>query len=120
MPKRKMVEILSYLLIIYSALVMLALVLYFAKHSPDYLTHDQFATSMIAFGSAVFAGFGALWVKMMNFAQCVGRIEGKLDGIGKINSSSQENMIPSLPPINIQNVQQQGRSKAYVNKNRKS
>jgi len=78
------------LTIILSVLAFLFLIFYFQIHSPEYLTHEQFYSSMAIIGFAFFAGLLSVWInvsnKLTDFAREIGEIKGSLSQYVKNHS----------------------------------
>lgn len=77
-----LINILSIILMFLSILSFLLLVFYFQTNSPEYLTHEQFYTSISVVGFAFFAGLLSVWVKvsdkLTDFARELGEFKGML------------------------------------------
>lgn len=76
-------NIISIVLLILSVLAFLLLIFYFQVHSPEYLTHEQFYSSMAVIGFAFFAGLLSIWINVSNklteFARELGEIKGSIN-----------------------------------------
>ena len=84
------INILSVVLMILSILAFLFLIFYFQVHSPEYLTHEQFYSTMAVIGFAFFAGLLSVWInvsnKLTDFAREMGEIKGSLNQYMKNHS----------------------------------
>ncbi len=80
--KLSKIDIIAIVLLIYSIMLVLYLLFSYIAHSPEFLTHEQFATSLVAIYSSIFASFLALWIKitgkLTDFAQQFGEIKGEI------------------------------------------
>ena len=74
-------DIIAYLLLIYSAIVLIILAYYYMQHSPAYVTHDQLSAVFVFLGSSIFAGFTSLWIKISTLTEKIGEVKGRMNGI---------------------------------------
>ena len=78
----KIVELVSYILIISSVIVILYILFHFKTFSPDFLTHEQYFISTIGIMGAFFSALIAMWSnltgKLVDFAKELGEIKGML------------------------------------------
>lgn len=78
-----MINIISALLIILSILVFLYTIIYYKTYSPEFVTHEQFYTSISGVAFAFFSAILGIWVnvsnKLTDFAKDLGEIKGKLN-----------------------------------------
>lgn len=85
----KTVELISYILIILSLIVILYILAYFKTFSPDFLTHEQYFISTVGIMGAFFSALIAMWANltgklvdisnnMISFAKELGEIKGIL------------------------------------------
>jgi len=72
----------SYILIIYSVSAFLFLIFYFEFNSPEYVTHSQLTAVLGIQTTAIFSAFITLWIKLSNFTKDLGKLEGRIDGLG--------------------------------------
>jgi len=88
--KDSLVNILSIALMILSILAFLILIFYFQLHSPEYLSHEQFYSSMAVIGFAFFAGLLSVWInvsnKLTDFARELGELKGSINQYMKNHS----------------------------------
>lgn len=85
-----LINIISIVLLILSVLAFLFLIFYFQIHGPEYLTHEQFYSSMAVIGFAFFAGLLSVWInvsnKLTDFARELGEIRGSINQYMKNHS----------------------------------
>lgn len=92
----KTVELISYILMIISIVIILYILFYFKTFSPDFLTHEQYFVSTIGIMGAFFSALIAMWSNltgklvdisnkmidisnnMITFAKDLGEIKGTL------------------------------------------
>lgn len=79
----KIINVVSYILIILSIVIALYIILYFQKYSPEFLTHEQFYFSIAGITGSFFTALSGIWMnlsgKLMDFAKDLGEVKGKVD-----------------------------------------
>ena len=88
--KIKIVDIISISLIILAAILFLYLIVSFQLHSPQFVTHEQFYSTMTQIAIAFFSGLLGIWMSMSNklteFASEIGEVKGILKQFVKNHS----------------------------------